>query len=195
MGVSSLSQWGASATIHLRIEGILSVTKPHDPVAHRTSRAKTAGDVRELIRLAFWAAREKRKPDWWRMTTAVLKNRLLALTDRQFNEEDYGARTIVEFASQFPDLLLVDTTTYPPEVELRPTHIRQDLWDAVMDSRSRKVYVWDRMQRKVRTSRPEDEVEQVIPSVKKEEMATWRAEFADRYRASVAPTEAASLER
>jgi hypothetical protein len=152
-------------------------------------------DIRELIRLAFWAARERGKPDWWRMTTAVLKNRLLSLTDRQFNEEDYGARTLFEFASKFPELISVDTTTYPPEVELRPTRIRADLWRAAIDYRSGTKYVWDRLQRRARERKASDDSSMILPTLTREAVASWREEFKDRQRSATLPSEIPNLER
>ena len=82
-------------------------------------------DIRELIRHAFAAARDKGKPDWWRMTTPVFKNRLLALTDRQVYEEDYGTRTVAEFASRFPngstaDAAVVDSACLRKVIHWKP---------------------------------------------------------------------------
>jgi len=150
-------------------------------------------DIEDLIRKAFWAARDKGKSDWWRMTTPVLKNRLLTLTDRQFNEEDYGARTVVEFALRCRSLLLVDTTTYPPEVELKATRIRADLWRAITDYTSGATYVWDRKRGVARTIQASEGTEFVIPTIGRNDLAAWRADFAERHRELVPPREGALL--
>ena len=43
-------------------------------------------DTKTLIRKTFDMARVSGKLDWYRMTTAVLKNRLLMLTKNEFRE-------------------------------------------------------------------------------------------------------------
>jgi hypothetical protein len=154
-----------------------------------------AGNIHELIRLAFWAARDKGKPDWWRMTTPVLKNRLLTLTDRQFKEQDYGAHTLLDFVSNFPEMLALDTTTYPAEVELRPAHIRSDLWRAVTDYTSGEQYVWDRNLRRSRRRRTTDDQALVVPSLTKNDELAWKSDFAVRHRGSTSSAELSTLER
>src|SRR5712671_4654504 len=151
-------------------------------------------DIKEMIRLAFWAAHERGKPDWWRMTTAVLKNRLLTLTDRQFSEADYGARTLIEFASKFPELISIDTTTYPPEVALRPTRIKPDLWRAAIDYRSGTVYVWDPVHQRARERTVSDNAALQLPTLTKDHLTRWRADFAERQRPTVTSSETAALE-
>lgn len=141
-------------------------------------------DIDELIWSAFWAAHEKGKSDWWRMTTAVLKNRLLLLTDRQFNEQDFGARTMLEFAAKFPDLLWLDTTTFPPEVELRVLRIRSDLWTAVTDHKTGTKYVWDRALRIARKATDSDPSEFILPTISADELTQWRQDFANRHRST-----------
>jgi hypothetical protein len=74
-------------------------------------------DPRKLIRAAFKMARDRGKPDWRRMTTAVLKNRMLLLSERSFHERTYGASTFLAFIPQFDDLVKLDNTTWPPTVE------------------------------------------------------------------------------
>ena len=51
-------------------------------------------DAKQLIRQAFKQARVSGKPDWHRMTTAVLKNRLLSITGNAFNETEYRCRHV-----------------------------------------------------------------------------------------------------
>ena len=71
-------------------------------------------DPRDLILAAFAAARASGKKDWREMTTPVLKNRLLKLTDGSFDESVHttnGMRGLVEL---YPDLLELDRTgPYP----------------------------------------------------------------------------------
>ena len=117
-------------------------------------------DAQQLIVRAYKEARHSGKPDWRRMTTAVLKNRLLDLTGRDFDETDYGASSFMGFVSRYPDMLQVDDSVFPPIVELygmeadrlpsagdeyTPTayHIRSDLWQAALDYSSGMQYVWD----------------------------------------------------
>ena len=94
------------------------------------------------------------------MTTAVLKNRLLDLTGRAFDEAAYGATSFMDFVLRNKETLAVDHSTVPPLVELRnaassrqpsdeavdvkaPHRIRPDLWKAALDYSSGTRYVWD----------------------------------------------------
>ena len=93
------------------------------------------------------------------MTTAVLKNRLLDLTEGTFDEAAYGATAFMDFVVRNTETFLVDRSTVPPLVELRnaPSHqpadetvdvstsyrIRPDLWKAALDYSSGTQYVWD----------------------------------------------------
>ena len=52
------------------------------------------------------------------MTIAVLKNRLLDLTAREFTEARYGATSFKDFVSHYPDILQLDDSVFPPVVEL-----------------------------------------------------------------------------
>ena len=99
------------------------------------------------------------KSDWYRMTTAVLKNRLLGLTDKKFTEASYGASSLTEFVSRFSDILNIDRDQLPMVVELKPEErgsqdsggvsgtsarirIRRDLWRAIFDRSSGNTYYW-----------------------------------------------------
>ena len=116
-------------------------------------------DGRQLIIEAFKQARDSGKSDWYRMTTAVLKNRLLDLTDRGFNESDYGAWSFTDFVSRRSDILNFYRDQLPVVVELKPEQrrgpdsdsapglptrmrIRGDLWRAVFDRSSGSKYYW-----------------------------------------------------
>jgi hypothetical protein len=154
-------------------------------------------DGKELIRKAFEMAKA-RKPDWYRMTTAVLKNRLLVLTNNEFKEEEYGARTILEFVEQAADIVNIDRSVIPPIVELKGERgekahearqaaatysvsfdrIRPDLWQAIMDYTSGNKYVWDARAGTARPQNRDDPPEVVLPTITQEEEMKWRKEFA-----------------
>lgn len=182
--------------------------EPHEVVE------PTPGDVpdpdlegaRELVLRAFAAAKATGRPDWRRMTTAVLKNRLLDLTDRTFDEAEWGATTTREFVEMLAPMLKLDFSTRPTTVELHSDfdvgdqvivaaaeparkrgewRIRQDLWDAVVDCVSGHAYVWDGA--RAFASAP-DEVgdgSAVLPTVTPEELGKWREDFAGEIRDSV----------
>lgn len=157
-------------------------------------------DAKRLIRQAFEQARASGKPDWYRMTTAVLKNRLLDLTDRTFDESDYGAETFTAFLHQVVDLVTVDGSRVPPIVELKEpeTHalergdegpsasrrrIRSDLWRAALDYSSGTEYVWDTADGRARPRQIGDECP-LISTVMPTTHQRWRREFAETVRTS-----------
>jgi len=72
----------------------------------------------DLILAAFAQARTSGREDWRQMTVAVLKNRILSLTNRTFDERRWGAASFREFVDQFDDVVSPDTSTRPPIVEL-----------------------------------------------------------------------------
>jgi hypothetical protein len=152
--------------------------------------------ARRLIFRAFATARSSGQEDWRRMPVAVLKNRLLDLTDRGFNERDYGSPTFSYFCSQFPDILDV---IYPdgkqPHVLLKEeavlqvadspvfrippaeyVRLRQDLWKAFVDFRSGRAYVWD-VQREIAEVGTPDAFRIPIPTLAPAEESGWRADF------------------
>jgi hypothetical protein len=126
----------------------------------------------QLIQAAFDNARLSGREDWQRMTVAVLKNRLLTLTERQFTETHWGADSFREFVEMFPQIVELDRSTRPatarylgeadeqvrtttaggrkepspsvhPRVRGADRRIRSDLWQAILDYSSGDVYVWD----------------------------------------------------
>ncbi|NEA62577.1 hypothetical protein [Streptomyces sp. SID12488] len=127
------------------------------------------------------------------MTTAVLKNRLLDITNRAFKETDYGARDIAAFVKAYPDLLALDSSTIPPKVRLIDTsltdsknapaairgRIRPDLWRATMDYRSGNIYHWDGKQAiAVHPTAPStDSTLPEMPTISSEDMDQWRHNF------------------
>ena len=159
-------------------------------------------DEKQLILQAFEQARVAGKPDWHRMTTAVLKNRLLGLTGRTFNESDYGAETFTAFVERVGDLVAIDKSRIPPIVELResepsalelshassaPTRrrIRSDLWQAAMDYSGSTDFIWDTVDRRARPRQFEEDrpfIPRVTPTVRRE----WREGFAETVEATIA---------
>lgn len=149
-------------------------------------------EIRGLIRDAFSAARHKGKPDWDRMTLAVLKNRLLDLTNKSFSESDFGALDLKQFVRQFPDLLELNDNVRHAEVQYLsgdsqdngdgpPTKItvRTDLWKAILDFSSGHRYVWDLEAKEARLNTLEDDSAYMLPIVTAEQMQEWRTGFAD----------------
>ena len=150
-------------------------------------------DAKQLIVQAFEQARVAGKHDWHRMTTAVLKNRMLSLTGNAFNEGDYGAANFTTFISRYRDLVDIDESKLPPVIELRTSEagdlahgyagpapsrsrIRSDLWRAVLDYASGTEYVWDAVDGQARLSQSGED-NPILPIVSKAMHQQWRAEF------------------
>ena len=153
----------------------------------------------ELIESAFAAARNTGSPDWRSMTSAVLKNRILDLTDREFDEADWGADSFRAFLGQFDDILRVDPSKRPAQVTLleerssstvgsapspvldlgRERQIRRDLWNAVMDFSSGCAYGWD-CDRAVPIGLDDTSDMLLLPTLSKEEFKGWREDFVKR---------------
>ena len=163
--------------------------------------------ARELVLRAYAAAKATGRADWRRMTTAVLKNRLLDLTDRSFDEAEWGATTTREFVEMLAPMLTLDFSTRPTTVVLHSDvdvgdqemvaaaeparkrgewRIRQDLWDAVVDCVSGHAYVWDGVRA---VARAPEELEGStlprLPTVTPEELGKWREAFAEELRESI----------
>jgi hypothetical protein len=127
------------------------------------------------------------------MSIAVLKNRLLELTDRTFDESDYGERTISDLVRRLPDLLAIDETTRPPTaylledqpaglpdiVQAHSSRIRPDLWNAAIDYSSNLRYYWNGAAAVREDAASPEEVESlaVLPTLSATEMGQWRAQF------------------
>lgn len=175
---------------------------------------KPAGDIdvaRRLVLQAFETARSSGRDDWRAMTVAVLKNRLLDLTDGAFKETDYAAPTFGYFVNLFPDLLEVEVQekrqplvrlrdTALPELTNLPSHkippaaytrLRQDLWRAFFDFRSGRTYVWD-VGRAVAEPGVPDATHVLVPTLSPVEEAQWREEFLANLVDLLAPEEKAA---
>jgi hypothetical protein len=150
-------------------------------------------ELASLVKQAFELARKSKPTDWQRMTIAVLKNRLLKLTDRTFTETAYGVRNMPELVALLPDLLSVDDSQVPPVVELkrqapakegpiphRGHKLRPDLWTAVMDYASGREWVWSDGQ--AIAVAPGESQDPVLPTLSPEDMRTWRDAFADEFQ-------------
>jgi hypothetical protein len=161
---------------------------------------------RQLITAAFDAARHSGRTDWECMTLAVLKNRILDATDREFDQQSWGASTFRDFVELFPDVVRIDRTTAVPIAELlpstssgaesqlarplahapgvrsRPWLIRADLWHASLDYSSGYLYVWENATA-VRISAVDYDGTKslpLLPTISLDEMRIWRLEFAVR---------------
>lgn len=133
------------------------------------------------------------------MKTAVLKNRLLDLTERGFNESDWGADSFREFVERFDDVVAIvpeerplavrllvddrsevategDAGTRPPDPGPR-FRIRKDLWDAVLDYSSGTRYAWDGRRAVALDEGASAERTDLLPTLPEEEFQIWRSEF------------------
>ena len=174
----------------------------------------TRGDpqLRVWVEQAFEKAKDSGRPEWWRMTLGVLKNRILTASDGSFAESHYGAANMIQLAQQLSDLLMLDSTSKPPQVVLRAAapdtsaepqttavdtvtvpnrefRIRRDLWDAVVDFASAEVYVWDGTGASKKAPEKDD---LILPTIDEDVEKQWRTDFTSEHlpRAQLAETEA-----
>lgn len=154
--------------------------------------------LEHLVVTAFQAARTSGKEDWRTMKLAVLKNRLLQVSNRAFRESNYGAGSFRELLLRLPDVIQVEGDI----VELRPStiptrpdghedanhqpksveqqRVRHDLWLSIIDYSSGKSYVWDVDNQRVREKAPGDQL--VLPTLSRQEMAEWRRQFSEQHQ-------------
>lgn len=168
---------------------------PTEGTAEQIPSPSDLPDGGELILSAFQQARASGKLDWYQMTTATLKSRILSLTDRTFAEDDYGVGTLTEFIQRYSDLVSLDTSLPHPMVKLlnrgqdpvgdgsfpstsRAVRIRGDLWRAVLDRSSGESYYWNPDTAQVKTGQPLD-WDLVLPSVDESTDHKWRQDFID----------------
>jgi len=89
-------------------------------LAPRTDTGQAPLDeFRALVHAAFEQAQSSGKQNWDEMTSAVLKNRLLQLTDRQFSQARYGSPSFIHLVRRVPDLLDVVEDHPPFRLKLR----------------------------------------------------------------------------
>lgn len=149
-------------------------------------------ESRTLIRRAFEEARKSGRPDWHRMSVAVLKNRILDLTERSFRESDYGAPTFGEFVRNHDDILALDATQRPPVAILKGvspapveapestgTRIRSDLWQAVLDFSSGEEYVWDVGEGVAKRVNEAGSSGLALPTITADQFCQWKKAFAE----------------
>lgn len=171
------------------------------------SPRKEPGQLRPVIQAAYEAARESRD-DWRSMPLPVLKNRLLALTNGDFHEWDYGWPNLRFLPRAYPDLLELDASTphgaaayvaspgaarvdqdesARPDAHVAATRgsgrrIREDLWKAVVDYRSGLKYVWDpSLARAVGVDGDDDDGRPTFPTIEANDVREWRSDCARKW--------------
>jgi hypothetical protein len=154
----------------------------------------SADPFKELLERAFSSARDSGKPDWNRMLVAVLRNRLLQLTNRSFKTQDLGAKSLVELVSRYSDLVAIDRTATPVVIEWHGPlaapapeagRVRPDLWRAIIDLSSGLQYEWDVAAGYARPV-PEAAPAHRLPTIDAATLVTWRGAFASAH-ASMLP--------
>ena len=153
-------------------------------------------DAGKLIGQAFQRAKHAGKADWYEMTSAVLKSRMLNITGNNFSEVDYGYSNFTEFLFAHADLISIDTSKLPPMVRLLEANspntasvddapakfrerIRRDLWLATLDYSSGSKYVWDVDESKARPGEPGEEA-LVLPTINQDIIRQWRRELLEK---------------
>ena len=122
------------------------------------------------------------------MSVAVLKNRILDLTGRAFQESDYGVSTFREFVLNHGDLLELDDAPWPPVVILKEasfesapsaqSRIRSDLWRAVLNFSGSERYVWDNQERVARATGDTGAPGPLMPTITVDQFNQWKTTFA-----------------
>lgn len=168
-------------------------------------------DIRPLVLRAFHMARQKGKPDWRRMNTSVLKNRLLQITNSTFSESAYGCSSMLDFVSKFPDILRLDDSAGHGVVELvdpgtgnapvfpesknssAMRFIRDDLWTAMLDYASGSRYGWDPNANVARPIANGEELKR-LPTFSSEDISELRKRFMSKH-AELLPSDKFRVER
>ena len=180
-----------------------------------TSRSHDEGpSLQALVLDAFRMAARQGKPEWYRMAGTVMKNRLLDLTERSFDEADYGAERFGDLVKKLDDVLTVDHSARPFVVELREPYrsevqqsdaadalpsrkiIRSDLWHAIVDYSHGQRWMWDRGTSKA-VCLPEGDDSgggDELPTLDRAALQAWRTEFAEECSATVSDAEALQFE-
>lgn len=125
------------------------------------------------------------------MSVAVLKNRILDLTERRFKESDYGASTFAEFVRNHDDILALDATQQPPvailkgvspasvgESGAKGTRVRSDLWRAVLDFSSGEEYIWDDGEDVAKRASDARSSGPALPTITADQFNEWKNAFA-----------------
>jgi hypothetical protein len=170
---------------------------------------------RQLLLESFAAARESGRTDWRRMTLGVLKNRILAQTNRRFDQREWGANTFGDFVLQFADVVRIEPNSSPPVAELLPSeseevshdsseppsaksdrsYVRNDLWTAILDYSGGLIYVWyDGIAVPLEIEDAKNHKLR-LPTLTRTEMETWRADFVEQVKTrSIGPLVLSQLE-
>jgi len=161
---------------------------------------RTPDELRSLVLEAFRRARRTGKPEWYRMAPAVLKNRLLDVTGRRFDEREYGAQRFSELVPLLSGTISVDASVRPPVVELLPearalvdgeeqapqatarARVRPDLWNAVLDYSSASKWRWNR-ETSIAEPVESDDVpdDELLPTISASDLVEWRNGFIDEH--------------
>lgn len=178
-----------------------------------TEKSEPHPDLKGLVLEAFRAAAHQGKPEWHRMRGTVLKNRMLDLTGRTFDEADYGADRFGALVEQLDELLAVDHSAEPFLVELREPYrshitppegiggssgrnrIRADLWHAIVDYSDADGWIWNQSLAK---AIPVDEAGAAsdayrLPTLDRPALQAWRAEFVEQHSAGLGGQPAVQL--
>ncbi|WP_020379100.1 OST-HTH/LOTUS domain-containing protein [Candidatus Microthrix parvicella] len=161
--------------------------------------SETDTEIESLIVAAFEVARASGRQDWRRMTAAVLKNRLLQVTSHSFDEKKFGYERFTDLLEASSNIVELDRTTRPANVHLLATvdaeaspstiasaptmRVRSDLWHAIIDYSSGKVWVWDAMAGQARVEADGDDLPS-LPTISHAEMTEMRSEFASELASS-----------
>jgi hypothetical protein len=160
-------------------------------------KEKSRAEVLGLIEQAFAQAERKQGGTVRSMTLAVLNNRLLNITNRQFKPSTYGAANLLELLESLSPELAVSGSRQNLTVERKHSsgtqqqhtaevmnapmvieggRVRKDLWLAVVDYSSGRRYIWDDKQGLAREATREDS-QPTFPTLTADEMHGWRGEF------------------
>jgi hypothetical protein len=161
-----------------------------------------------LIRRAFDIARLSDKPAWQEMSSAVLKNRILDLTSRRFDETLWRVSSFQEWLDLFDEIVAVDRTRHPPWVRLldaeqteaqsaeplddsvmdaattmrKRWRIRRDLWQAVTDVGRAGEWYWNVDHVELLPLHPPEGMGYVrVPTFTPDELARLRRSFAEQF--------------
>lgn len=173
---------------------------PIEAAAQAEADPEEVPDRRSLDRLVQRVFEDRKaagRPDWDRVSVAVLKNKLLDLTERRFDEKNYGAASMTALLRQVPvvrldeavrpaiAVLTTRSSEQPQPATAQPapgprTRIRQDLWRSVMDYSADSPYVL-RNGYAVPLPHGDSADGPLLPTISREELADWRREFAERH--------------
>lgn len=181
------------------------------------SDPRSVEEARSLVLAAFRRARRTGKDDWYRMRTAVLKNRLLDVTDRKFDEREFGVDRFSAFVELLSDTLTTDRSSTPvlailaddaraelegegeprPLISRRTFRVRSDLWNSVLDYSSAPAWRWNFESAVAEPVRDLTRVdpEAILPTIDRGKLVELRSRFVTEHADELGPgaSETASL--